>query len=111
MGENMIDEITSEEYRKKYRYCDTWGDLDKLNDRLTPEQMKDLMNSLEEVNNYTGLDMRQEHLLGCLKALKKQPCHEQFKSDKGRAAAILYGEFCVECGGCLRYPLPRGTNE
>lgn len=55
-----------EEFKELYNKGKTWGDLEKTIDELTFEQIKNLALHLEETKKWTGLDMRQQFLLGSL---------------------------------------------
>ena len=55
------------EFLPKYAKCKTWADLDELIDQLAYHNQSELREALQTVKTFTGLDMRQEFLLGILR--------------------------------------------
>jgi len=61
-----------EEFYKTYIKSKTWGELeDNIKENLTPSDILKLSESMDIVKKFTGLDMRQDFLLGILKAVIK----------------------------------------
>jgi len=67
----MAISITPEEFNKTYNRIETWGEGDELVDRLSLEQMKALYDNLKFTQQWVGVTMRDEWLLGILKCLIK----------------------------------------
>lgn len=54
-------------FKEKYKKAKVWADLDEAMKELTPNECKELHKSLEVTKKATGLDMRQDFLLGLLR--------------------------------------------
>ena len=53
--------ITPEEFKEEYyNKAETWGDCEKLVERLSAEQAKELHEAMQIVRAYTGLNERQK---------------------------------------------------
>jgi len=61
--------MKASQFKKEYDKLKVWGDLDDLLEKVSKEDMKKLYEALLIVDAYTGLDMRQEFLVGVLKPL------------------------------------------
>jgi len=56
------------DFKEDYIKSKVWADLDTaIDNNLVPSEIAKLMSSLETVKEYTGIDMRQDFLLGVLK--------------------------------------------
>ncbi len=49
-------------FKAAYKHAKTGGDLDKILYKMDLSEKKKLRDALEVVDEYTGLDMRQEYL-------------------------------------------------
>ena len=68
-GQELIEIYDNKDsFLQAYRKAKTWADLDKVYQALSIDSQKDLINALEMVKSYTGLDMRQDFLLNCMKS-------------------------------------------
>lgn len=63
--------MTSNEFKEAYSKAKVWADLDAPVDGLSHEQKTNLVTALSLVKEFTGLDMRQDFLLGVLKSVLK----------------------------------------
>jgi poly-beta-hydroxyalkanoate depolymerase len=59
------------EIKQAYKKAETWKDADELLNRLDKQQLKDWIDCHEKVKFLTGLDMKQEFYLECVKAIYK----------------------------------------
>lgn len=62
---------TAPEFLAQYAKAKVWADLDDLVKQLDLPGARVLCDSLQTVKDYTGLDMRQEFLLGVLNSMLK----------------------------------------
>jgi hypothetical protein len=56
------------EFKERYGKADTWGDLNNVLAQLTKEQKKELYDTVKKAKEMIGVTMRDEFLLGTLKA-------------------------------------------
>jgi hypothetical protein len=64
------------DFQEAYHKAETWADMEKVLDTLSDNAQIELMNSLQIVKNMTGLDMRQDFMLGLLKSMVKHKLSE-----------------------------------
>lgn len=67
----IYDSNIKDEFLKAYRKAKTWADLDEIYQALSLENQRTLVNALETVKAFTGLDMRQDSLLSCMSSYLK----------------------------------------
>ena len=59
---------TYEKINKMYKKAKVWGDIDKIMDKLSLKDLKELEKAHRIVNITTGLDMRQNFFMACMKS-------------------------------------------
>ena len=55
-------------FKEAYNKAKTWADLDRVLDNTSESDLRKMRDAMKLVDCTTGLDMRQEFLLGCLNA-------------------------------------------
>ena len=56
------------DFKEMYDKSKVWADMDRAVEELQPNEIKALASALKLVKKMTGLDMRQDFLLGVLNA-------------------------------------------
>jgi len=71
--------IPAEEFKDEYyNKAKTWGDCERLVERLSPEQAEELHKAMRIVKAYTGLNERQKFYAVYIETIFKLP-HEEVK--------------------------------
>lgn len=65
----VVKEMETAEFKEEYKEAKTWGDCDRLLEKLTKAQLISFVKAHEVVKELTGLDMRQEWYVGSAKAI------------------------------------------
>lgn len=90
--------IDQDQFRKEYKQLETWGDANRLLRKMNKDQLKVFIESHEQVNKLTGLDMRQEFILGSAKVIFQHEFHPCYTCEEYEE--VGNSKFCIHCLSC-----------